>query len=114
MKQQIPASVLVPLIVGVTLAIVVLAVSVIHVKKVRKDFQEQMAQRMDAEAKLMKLENERSAFESHAKVLEQELAKDKEEIGKLQDDLDKEKIQRADLESALEKSKTQAIPATPK
>ena len=114
MKQQIPASILVPLIVGVMLAIVILAVSVIHVKKVRKDFQEQMAQRMDAEAKLIKLENERAAFESRAKILEQELAKDKEEIGKLQDDLAKEKTQRADLEGALEKSKTEVIPATPK
>ena len=114
MKQQTPASVLVPLILGIMLAIVVLAVSVIHTRKVRKDFQEQMAQRLDAEAKLMKLENDRVAFESHVKTLEDELAKDKEEIGKLQDDLAKEKTQKADLESALEKSKTEVTPATPK
>jgi chromosome segregation ATPase len=106
-EQKKQKSVLFLLTAGILLVLIVLGFALTHAKKIQKDFRDQMAQRLDAEAKVTKMENERAAFLSQQKALQEQLVQAKNEIEDLKADLNRAKDEKASLAGALEKIKTE-------
>ncbi|MBI5872675.1 MAG: hypothetical protein HZB36_00830 [Candidatus Omnitrophica bacterium] len=97
------------LISSVIITILVLASLVsasMNVSKFRKGFRDEMAQRLDLEEKISKMEKERQATISELETLKNQVLKDKDEATELREKLSKEQKDAASLREALEKAES--------
>jgi biopolymer transport protein ExbB/TolQ len=90
----------------VTLLILVsLVKATTNVKKFKNNFQEEMAQRLDLEEKIAKMEKERAGLLSDSKKMKEDLQKERDELSQLKNKLAQEEDERSSLEKALEKAR---------
>ena len=68
-------------------------------KKFKRNFQDEMAQRLDFEEKNMRLQNGQAAILAEAKMLKAEVLKNKRLIAQLKDELALEQSQKAELKA---------------
>jgi len=68
-------------------------------KKFKRNFRDEMAQRLDFEEKTMRLQNGRAAILAEAKMLRAEVLKDKRLIAQLKDELAKVQSQKAEIKA---------------
>lgn len=94
---------LIILVVAVLVVLLSLVGATVRSLRLKKNFQDEMAQRLDLEEKVSKMERERQGFLSEIKRLSDQIAKSAGEIEKLQINLDQEKTERAACEAVLEK-----------
>ncbi len=99
-------------IILVVLVVVCLASLVnasMNLKRSSKGFHDEMAQRLDLEEKVIKLEKGRDASQTELTGLKEQLTKNKEEIDSLKNALTASDNEKASLKSELEKTKGQAV-----
>jgi cell division protein FtsX len=97
------------LISSVIITILVLASLVsasMNVSKFRKGFRDEMAQRLDLEEKISRMEKEHQALISEIDSLKNQALKDKDEAALLRDEVSKERKDAASLREALEKAES--------
>ncbi|GEM_PF-6196690 len=66
-------------------------------RKFKRNFRDEMAQRLDFEEKVMRLQNGQASLLAEAKMLKSEVLKSKKVIAQLKEDLAREQSQRAAL-----------------
>jgi len=79
--------------------------------RLRKNFQKELAKRLETEEAMLKIENERAALLSRLKSFQQELARNKDTLDTLVQEIEKERASRAQLQSAFEKTQQADVPA---
>ncbi len=98
------------LIISVCVVLVVL-ISLVrattNAKKYRKNFEEEMAQRLDLEEKMTKMEKDRADLVYELRDLRDQLAKNKEEVRQAIEELDRIRSEKTALKSALEKTNSE-------
>jgi len=92
-------------VVGVLLILVSLVKATANVKKYKKNFQEEMAERLDLEEKLDKMEKDRAVLLSDLKNLKEELKNENDALKKVKDKLSQEEDKSASLQRTLEKAR---------
>lgn len=102
---------IVPIVLGtVSVLLVVLLVSVgIQGQRFQKKFANEMAQRLDAEEKLITLENERQVLQADLKDVREQLKTTKEEIETLRKKMAKNLEENAILKDMLERKQTETL-----
>lgn len=65
--------------------------------KFKRNFRDEMAQRLDFEEKVMRLQNGQASLLAEARMLKAQVLKDKKVIAQLKEDLAREQSQRAAL-----------------
>lgn len=110
MNERIQNRILITLLFVIVVALISLVSATLNAKKVRKNFREEMAQRLDLEEKMTQMEKERSAVLSELKSLQTQLVKNKDEMEKLKNELVKEQEERTALKNALDQAKAEAKP----
>jgi septal ring factor EnvC (AmiA/AmiB activator) len=92
-------------VVGVLLILISLVKATANVNKYKKNFQEEMADRLDLEEKLDKMEKERAVLLSDLKNLKEELKEKNDALKEIKDKLSQEEDKNASLQGALEKAR---------
>ena len=98
------------LIVSVIITVLVLASLVkatMNVKKFRKNFRDEMSQRLDLEEKVSKMEKERKALTLELQALKAQFSKNTDELAALRGTLAREQEDKAILKESLEKAEPQ-------
>lgn len=98
------------LIVGVVTTVLVLATLVgtsMNLRKFKRNFREEMAQRLDLEEKLLKVENERHILLARVKELESQDSRTRDEANSLKEALAKGEEEKEALKASLEKAEAQ-------
>ena len=93
-------------VVGVLLVLVSLVKATANVKKYKKNFQDEMAERLDLEEKIDKMEKDRAILLSDLKNLKEELKKEDDTLKETKDKLSQEEDKSASLQGALEKARS--------
>lgn len=92
-------------VVGALLILVSLVKATANVNKYKKNFRDEMAERLDLEEKLDKMEKGRAVLLSDLKNLKEELKKEGDALKDAQDKLLQEEDKSASLQKALEKDR---------
>ena len=93
-------------VVGVLLILVSLVKATANVKKYKKNFQDEMAERLDLEEKLDKMEKDRVVLLSSLNNIKEELKKESDALKEVQDKLLEEEDKSVSLQGALEKARS--------
>ncbi len=98
------------LIVGVITTVVVLALLVgasMRINKYSKNFRDEMAQRLDLEEKLTKMDSEHQALVAENDSLKEKIEKSDEEIKTLKEAIARHEEEKAVLKDSLEEAQKQ-------
>jgi chromosome segregation ATPase len=98
------------LIAGVVTVVLVLAILVstsMNLRKFKKNFRDEMAQRLDLEERLLKAENERHTLLVRVERLENQDSQVQDEVASLKEALAKGEEEKKVLKASLEKAESQ-------